>query len=70
MLGTDAHSVGGRGPYMKASRKQLISLVGEKKAQDILYNIPQLILNDELMEVVPPIRYKKKRKRFLDSSEF
>ena len=64
MLGTDAHSVGGRGPYMKASRKQLISLVGEKKAQDILYNIPQLILNDELMEVVPPIRYKKKKKRF------
>lgn len=64
MIGTDAHSVGRRGPYMKDAREKLINLVGEKKAYDILYNIPILILNDENIEVVPPIRYKKKKKFF------
>lgn len=64
MVGTDAHSERGRAPYMLEARDILISWVGEKKATDILYNIPQKVIRDESMQVSSPILYEKKRSFF------
>lgn len=64
MVGTDAHSEEGRAPYMLEARDIMLDWIDEKKVTDILYNIPQKIVEDESMQVVPPLRYEKKKKRF------
>lgn len=65
MLGTDAHSeTGGRGPFMGRARDELESILDQDKVQDILYNIPERVLQNEHIEVMPPIWYKKKKRRF------
>lgn len=61
MIGTDAHSEGRRGPYMKRAKEVLIQWAGDEKAEDILFNTPDRLLKNEKINIPPPKKYKRKR---------
>lgn len=58
VLGTDAHSEGTRGPYMKKAVEQLKAWLNEEEVRDIVNILPYKILGGEVVSVTPPRRYK------------
>jgi len=54
VLGTDAHSEGTRGPYMKKAVEQLKAWLNEEEVRDIVNILPYKILGGEVVSVTPP----------------
>jgi protein-tyrosine phosphatase len=59
LIGTDAHSSGRRAPRMKEAVHTLKKWTGREKADKIVNELPQAVLNNEFIEMDTPKLYKK-----------
>lgn len=64
VLGTDAHSRGKRGPYMREAIELTHKWLGEDRAEEIIMTNPRKILQGETLEVDPPKEYRRKKRFF------
>jgi protein-tyrosine phosphatase len=64
VLGTDAHSDGTRGPYMKRAVEQLKSWLDEEQVRRIVGITPYHILEGKMVSTEPPRRYKPRMRIF------
>lgn len=64
VLGTDAHSDGTRGPYMKRAVEQLKSWLDEEQVRRIVGITPYHILEGKMVSTEPPRRYKSRMRIF------
>ena len=64
VLGTDAHSDGTRGPYMKKAVEQIKSWLDEERVIKMVGITPYQILEGKMVSTEPPKRYKPRIKIF------
>ncbi len=65
VLGTDAHSDGTRGPYMRKAVEQLKSWLDEEQVRNMVNILPYKVLGGEAVSVEPPRKYKGSRRFWL-----
>ena len=64
VLGTDAHSDGTRGPYMKRAVEQLKNWLDEEQVRRIVGITPYHIIEGKMVFTEPPRRYKPRMRIF------
>ena len=61
VLGTDSHSNGRRGPYIKQAVENLCNWLDKNSADKIIYHNPETVLKGDILSVDLPIEYRPRK---------
>ncbi|MGB4639692.1 MAG: CpsB/CapC family capsule biosynthesis tyrosine phosphatase, partial [Caldicoprobacterales bacterium] len=61
VLGTDSHSNGRRGPYIKQAVENLYNWLDKNSADKIIYHNPETVLKGDILSVNLPIEYRPRK---------